>query len=103
MRLRVEGLRLENPLEVLLQVAEIAWHTGAGLLFTGALAKVFNLPARFQEGREAFWEHRLRADENKRKWLERKQAERRYKPPSLKEMWLPDEAAEILRERDEEP
>jgi hypothetical protein len=100
--LRVERLRL-GSFEVVLQVPAPAWEIGAGLLFTGALAMVFRLPARFQEARESFWERRLAADEAKRKWLESKRAEWRDQLIRLGEMGLPEEAAEVLRERGEEP
>jgi hypothetical protein len=103
LHLGVERLRLGSPLEVVLQVGADAWQVGAGLLFTGALAMVFRMPARFQEARRSFWDRRLAADDAKRKWLESKRAEWEAMPPWLSGMRLPEEAEGVLRERGEEP
>jgi hypothetical protein len=100
---RLDGLRLGSPLEVLVQVPAEAWQVGGGLLFTGALAMIFGLPARYQEARRLFWDQRLAADEAKRNWLDAKEAAWQKKSIWMTEMELPEEAVELLLERGEEP
>jgi hypothetical protein len=73
MHIRLAGLRLESPLEILVS---LPWHvyTLPFSAFAYGIAHVFGVPARsapmFERSREDFWSTRLAGADPKPEWME---------------------------------